>query len=530
MRKPTVAIAIGMLCCAILAGCGKTENNAQPADNTDVLSRDVTDPESENTAEKSAAESDPKTEEPSDKDKEDDPAVTEQTGSEEAEPEKKDRREQYQEILYKYKEVQDGKYSQEQLEEAGFRTELIQFGWPFAVAEDAVRYLYYDVDDDGEDELIITYNDHINDIYGYDGENVRLAFSLPYRGIANLYPDGMLCLIFAITASDYHTTWYKYDTVLGDYFSDFEERYDQRQGDQYYTFCYHDISEEEHKELEDSYRKSGYYPVWIGEWSDEISADEYKKLVPKTSEIKLPEGEPLSGVKLPDDYKPMITDGDKTSGQTDGGNRNDTEGQKLDLTKDMQKKLNIFLSNFAEQGMNSYDYGHPDMYRIGYFAFRWSYLNKYKDVRMENNYYTVSFDVVKNLADRYLGLSLSREDLEAYGKPDEKYESYFKNGDYYIPAADGETYPGFAVVESAEDLGEGQLRLIFTTYDLDLDLYWDMDDDMMQKFYALTPEEAVAKTAVNEYGTSQLTETGRGFAIVRSEGDSYKLRYYELYR
>ena len=62
MRKPAVVIAIGILCCAILAGCGKTENNAQPSDNTDAISGNVTDkesaepdnadPESDNTADR----------------------------------------------------------------------------------------------------------------------------------------------------------------------------------------------------------------------------------------------------------------------------------------------------------------------------------------------------------------------------------------------------------------------------------------------------------------------------------------------
>lgn len=218
----------------------------------------------------------------------------------------KDREGSYQNILYMYKEAQDGKYTMEQVEEMGLGTELVQYGWPYAVYGTDVRYLYYDVDADGTDELIITYYNDIIDIYGYDGERVRLSFSTPYRGITENHPDGMLNLTFSINASDFNSTWYKYDTALGDYFSVFERKYDDEHGDSFYTFCYYGLSNEEHDEIEKSYRETGYYPVWTGEWSDEIAEEEYEKLLPETSPIKLPEGESISDIILPDDYVPVL--------------------------------------------------------------------------------------------------------------------------------------------------------------------------------------------------------------------------------
>lgn len=213
--------------------------------------------------------------------------------------------EAYQQILYKYKEAQDGQYSMEELEAAGFYTELMQHGWPYASTNDAVGYVYVDVDDNGIDELIITYYDYIIDIYGFDGGKVRLAYSTPYRGIAEIYPDGMLRVLWSGSMSYGSTTWYKYDTTLGDYFPVFDCISDDGV-DSYYTFCYYEISDEEYQEVLDCYRDCADYPVWIYEWSDMLTEEEYDAIEPDTDPIVLPASDSLSDVVLPDDYEPVL--------------------------------------------------------------------------------------------------------------------------------------------------------------------------------------------------------------------------------
>ncbi len=203
------------------------------------------------------------------------------------------RKEGYMEILDRYKEAQDNRYSEEELENMGFQTELIQHGWPFASNNDEVGYLYYDVDSDGEEELIITYYGAVIDIYGYDGSKVRMAFSTPYRSISELYPGGMLRCDSAAGMNNSSTGWYQFDTVLGDYFPVFcAIRSDS--GTECYTYCYYDLSDEEKAEIVDSYEMIGSYPVWIGEWSDMISEEEYNSIIPKDDPIKLPQGEKLA--------------------------------------------------------------------------------------------------------------------------------------------------------------------------------------------------------------------------------------------
>lgn len=521
MKKYLVMLTACMIGAFVLGGCSSESN--EPSKPTEVQEGSTVSSEPDESGMKDEAD-EKKAPETTD------PAETagnkkvENEDADDADDEPvKDLKGLYREILYKYKEAWEGKYSEDQVAQLGLDTELIQYGWPYGSVSDDIGYLYYDLDGDNEEELVITYYDHLMDVYGYDGQKVRLAFSTPYRGISNLYPDGMLRLDFSISAADWRTTWYKYDRELGDYLPVFSDYHEEGRKDSCYTYGYYDVSSQGYKEIVTSYRDTGSYPAWALEWMDEITEEEYEKIVPQTSVIELPQAEKLSDLVLPEDYEPLFP---KESTDVPPAV---SDGEKIEITKDMQKKLNIFLSNFAEQGMSSYDYGHPDMYRIGYFAFRWSYLNRYKDVKAEGDYYTVSFDTVKNLAQRYLGLDISRDELDGLEKPDALHEGFFRNGDYYIPAADGESYPGFAVVETASDLGADELRLEFVTYDLELELYWDMDDKMMQDFYALTYEEAAAKTEPGQSGVPQLTETGRGYAIVKKDGASYRLRYYEVH-
>ena len=73
--------------------------------------------------------------------------------------------------------------------------------------------------------------------------------------------------------------------------------------------------------------------------------------------------------------------------------------------------------------MSYYDYGEDDMYRIGYFAFRWSYINKNTDVKMKQKgnetYNTVSYYVIKKLADRYFGFNVKKENLRGFESRDQ---------------------------------------------------------------------------------------------------------------
>lgn len=190
------------------------------------------------------------------------------------------------------------------------------------------------------------------------------------------------------------------------------------------------------------------------------------------------------------------------------------------LSKDDQYKLNMFISNFSEQGFGFYDETEKkNAAALADFAYMWTKINKYKDIEMEGSYYKLSFDKINKVLDKYFGVKLSDDELYGFDKADSKGEAFCKNGYYYVPAADGESYTGFAVVEQAEDMGDGTLWLYFTTYNLDLDIYWDKG--ITKKYYSMSATDA---------RDSKDLETGYGgMAIVKKAGDSYKLTYYKTY-
>ena len=200
-------------------------------------------------------------------------------------------------LLALYKEAQDGAYSQEQVESLGLKTELLQNAWPWAASEEAVRYLFFDVDQDGKDELIITYYGEIKDIYGSDGKGCVYAYGCPYRGIASIYNDGMLEELMAATMQSASTTWYRYDAETGRYFPLFGMHYtpgkNEAENATYYTFA----CDEKLDEAKESCKETGEMPVWIWDHARDLTEEEYNAMCPKTEEVKLPEGNLLSGFK-----------------------------------------------------------------------------------------------------------------------------------------------------------------------------------------------------------------------------------------
>ena len=205
---------------------------------------------------------------------------------------------------------------------------------------------------------------------------------------------------------------------------------------------------------------------------------------------------------------------------TGGDGDDDDFGEPVKITGDMQKKMNIFVSNFVEQGFQTYDYGHPDYRKIAQFAYMWTRINKPNDVKLDGQNYKISFEQIRTLADKYLGLKVTEDDLNDQSWDDDGSYCYYRKGYYYVPAADGECYTSFAVVDSAKNIGEGMLRLDFTAYSMDIDAFWDNDEVIPKKYYSYTSDEAAREKNIDKWGS--------GYAIVRSDGNSYKLNYYEI--
>ena len=176
-------------------------------------------------------------------------------------------------------------------------------------------YLMYDVNADGYEELIITCQDKIQEIYGTYKGKYHSAFSVHDDCEVTLYPEGMLKVVRPDSSDFPGTTWQQYYPDYGDFLPVFEESYGE-----YYIFCAYDLSETDKEEINRSMEDIGEYPVWIGEWLDMISKKDYEKLVPKTKPVKLLKADAFSDtsalkvkpetllyVKAPDGYANLRT-------------------------------------------------------------------------------------------------------------------------------------------------------------------------------------------------------------------------------
>lgn len=360
-------------------------------------------------------------------------------------------------------------------------------------------YTYYDIDSDGRDELFITYEGRIADIYGYYGNKMRCAFSAMDGYTATVYPGGMLKTEYSGDDGDFEESWYVYYSSLGDYL----RALDNSNGE-YYEVCGWDLEGDALKEIEDSYKNYGYYPEWIGEWFGEMTRSQYESCLPKSKSVKLPKSEKLSDV--------IVVDPKTAAG---------IKGKEMSLDAAEQKKLNIFMSNFSEAGLLKYDKDDLDMTDILHWTFIWTKLNKDKnierrDVAGKGLCEILSLDNVNAVTEKYLGITISEEDAMAL-PPDDTYGLFFDNGNMCMPAADGESYTNLTVVDKAEDLGARRFKFTFTVYSQDLDEYFDGKGK--DEYYRLSGEEASKK--------SKLEIMWSGYAIASFDGSSYKLEYLE---
>lgn len=519
-RKSRLIIFICILSCLILSGCKDADTK---------------------TSDRDSSKNDKETVE---EEKSNDEKSSKKEKTKKKEKKKADRSKLFQEILYEYKEAQDGEYSADQVSAMGLWTELVQYGWPGSETGDEVRYLYYDIDSDGNDELIITYYDDIIDIYGWDGDKVRMSYSTPYRGITALFDGGMIRMDFSISAGDSRTTWYQYDTELGDCFPVLESLNDYEGEEKFYSFCFYEISEEMHEEVVEAYRNNGDYPDWVCEWAEELTKKEYDSIIPNTDPVELPEGEPLSSIELPDDYEPKMPSGATEEAVVDDEDKDDEDqavpgfdepetskpdpeesfskalGEPMEITRSEQKKLNLFLSNFAEQGFGPFDREHPDVGQITEFAYIWSRINKPDDVKIDGDNYVLAFGKIKKIANTYFGIKLTERELKDHIW-NEVGMGVYSDGYFRAPLADGESFTNLAIAKSASDLGEGRLRIEFDIYSLDLGVYFDNSGEIPRKYYSMNNEKAEK--------SEELNHSGEGYAIVYLDDDSYKLSYYETY-
>ena len=186
------------------------------------------------------------------------------------------------------------------------------------------------------------------------------------------------------------------------------------------------------------------------------------------------------------------------------------------FTPERQRAVNIFLSNFVEQAFGGYPDEDAELLN---FAYMYCKLNKSGYIEDVDTYQTrISDDYVDIILQRFFGHSISHRSMQTrYGT---SYE--YRDGYYYIPAAEGEFHGYFAVVHEMYQNEDGTYDVSFTTYYGEIEYAPGVVGlvDNPREYYGLSPED------IQDHPELVATRTRK--AVLRNDrksdgSDSYQL-------
>ncbi|MBR1628914.1 MAG: hypothetical protein IJ679_06580 [Lachnospiraceae bacterium] len=185
------------------------------------------------------------------------------------------------------------------------------------------------------------------------------------------------------------------------------------------------------------------------------------------------------------------------------------------LGANQQYEANIFLSNFAEQDISSFDINTASTRDLVDFAFLHALINRRSNIQYAGNYCFISMANINDILNRFFDITLSNSQMagytNAYG------DGYFSNGNVYWSAGAGEMHLGLTIVDRADRLSDGSIQLTYTDYKY---VVGPDEDGVPSSIYGLAPSEAAA--------SSRLSKRGHGVAIVvpysYNGKQSYQLR------
>ena len=210
----------------------------------------------------------------------------------------------------------------------------------------------------------------------------------------------------------------------------------------------------------------------------------------------------------------------------------EVKGVPMSLSADEQYEINIFLSNFSEQGFNMYNevekvvitedfhVDHANVNQMVQFAFDMYDINIGNELTFLDggSSMALTVDQVCGKVNRYFALNLTPEDVARCG--------YAKEGNYVKkPYAVGDSHPEFTIVSEMLDQGDGTYLAKFKIFVLEeAATGGNMVSD--KSVYAMTEAEANTTAGVSYYGY--------GKAVVKpyqvNGKDSYQLISYKVIR
>lgn len=135
------------------------------------------------------------------------------------------------------------------------------------------------------------------------------------------------------------------------------------------------------------------------------------------------------------------------------------------------KTLNVFLSNFSEVFMGSYDSSNYSYYDVLNFCHLHFVINNSNYITFGSTEMWMSAANVDTAAKRYLGASVPHS-----GTYESSYGNYYRyeSGNWYSPAASGESYNDFTIANSMTRNADGTYTVNFDVYSLELAIYFEI--------------------------------------------------------
>ncbi|GCD13206.1 chitobiase/beta-hexosaminidase C-terminal domain-containing protein [Clostridium tagluense] len=207
------------------------------------------------------------------------------------------------------------------------------------------------------------------------------------------------------------------------------------------------------------------------------------------------------------------------------------KSKEIVINQDLQRNLNIFMSNFAEVPFDmTFEEGNISDKQLILFGFWNNYKNYYRGIvlhgtnrfEMENGHDKLKKDYIDDSVKKYFNINtINHQTIQV-----DKYNSYeYSNGYYYKMHGDGECPIDYSVVYKIEDIGDGKYNIYakkYHTSDYNPKIDWQYD------FYSLNfaKSEQRYKDDLNGYEVEMVTAKVQKINENRSE--RYILLEYKL--
>ena len=205
--------------------------------------------------------------------------------------------------------------------------------------------------------------------------------------------------------------------------------------------------------------------------------------------------------------------------------------QKVKIDSELQEKANTFVTNFVMQFFQDYDRETATIEQLLDFVHIYLKINSYKSLKNETkgelSFETFSFAEAREIVVKYFGTGLDEVKCKTLPAPPSSYGDqpagpFYADGRIWYEGGAGESYSSIAIVDSIKNNEDGTLTLNFTKYTIDQQVYEELDDNGIKKYYKLTPDKAKADKTL-EKGSNGTAVVG-----VSQSGDYFLMSYKTL--